>query len=118
MCLLEVVVNHATSKVDYPPLSAQSANNSDIEFVDGEPSQAQAEPEPSTLEQLHIQDNNQSKDVQVPVSGGRQDAKLHGILTQLPDVELQNLCNILALEGLVVNLSFLFWYMFLWNIQI
>ncbi|KAK3132463.1 hypothetical protein QOZ80_6AG0522110 [Eleusine coracana subsp. coracana] len=98
MCLLEVVVNNAASKVDCPPQSAQIVNNSDIELVDGAPSQAQAEP--STLEQLHIQDNNQSKDVQELVLGRRQDAKVHDILTQLPDVELQNLCNTLALEGL------------------
>ncbi|KAK3129319.1 hypothetical protein QOZ80_6BG0477560 [Eleusine coracana subsp. coracana] len=98
MCLLEVVVNNAASKVDYPPQSAQIVNNSDIELVHGAPSQAQAEP--STLEQLHFQDNNQSKDVQELVLGPRQDAKVHDILTQLPDVELQNLCNTLALEGL------------------
>lgn len=98
MCLLEVVVNNAASQIDYPPRSAQIANSSDVELVDGAPSQTQAEP--STLEQGHIQDNSQSKDVEVPASCARQDVNVHAILTQLPDAELHNLCNILALEGL------------------
>ncbi|XP_062199173.1 E3 ubiquitin-protein ligase UPL1-like isoform X2 [Phragmites australis] len=98
MCLLEVIVNNAASKVDYPPRSAQFANSSDVELVNGAASQAQVEP--STLEQVRVQDNNQSKDVEVPASGARQDANVHDILTELPDAELHNLCSILALEGL------------------
>ncbi|CAN6195336.1 unnamed protein product [Urochloa humidicola] len=98
MCLLEVVVNNAASQIDYPPHPAQIANSSDVELVDGAPSQTQAEP--STLEQGHIEDNNQNKDIEVPTSCTRQDVNVHAILTQLPDAELHNLCNILALEGL------------------
>ncbi|CAN6217066.1 unnamed protein product [Urochloa humidicola] len=98
MCLLEVVVNNAASQIDYPPRPAQIANSSDVELVDGAPSQTQAEP--STLEQGHIEDNNQNKDIEVPTSCTRQDVNVHAILTQLPDAELHNLCNILALEGL------------------
>ncbi|RLN36122.1 E3 ubiquitin-protein ligase UPL1-like [Panicum miliaceum] len=96
MCLLEVVVNNAASQIDYPP--AQNANSSDVELADGAPSQTQVEP--STLEQGHIQDNDQSKDVEVPGSYARQDFNVHAILTELPDADLHNLCNILALEGL------------------
>ncbi|KAL6600606.1 hypothetical protein ACP70R_045406 [Stipagrostis hirtigluma subsp. patula] len=98
MCLLEVVVNNAASKVDCQPGSAQIANSSDVEFAVGAESETQAEP--STLEQVHIQDSNQSKDVELPASVARQDVNVHDILTQLPDSELHNLCNILALEGL------------------
>ncbi|XP_025799931.1 E3 ubiquitin-protein ligase UPL1-like isoform X2 [Panicum hallii] len=98
MCLLEVVVNNAASQIDYPPRSAQIANSSGVELADGAPPQTQVEP--STLEQGHIQDNDQSKDVEVPVSCARQDVNVHAILTQLPDADLHNLCNILALEGL------------------
>ncbi|XP_062194138.1 E3 ubiquitin-protein ligase UPL1-like isoform X2 [Phragmites australis] len=98
MCLLEVVVNNAASKVDYPSCSAQIPNCSDADLINGAPSQAQAEP--STLEEVHIQDNNQRKDVELQASGARQDVNVRDILTQLPDAELHNLCNILALEGL------------------
>lgn len=96
--LLEVVINNAASQVDCPPHSVQITNNSDIEFVDGTPYQTQVEP--STLEQGHIPDNNQSRDVEVPPSCAKLDVNVHAILTQLPDAELHNLCNILALEGL------------------
>ncbi|CAL5075279.1 unnamed protein product [Urochloa decumbens] len=87
MCLLEVVVNNAASQIDYPPRSVQIANSSDVELVDGAPSQTQTER--STLEQGHIEDNNRNQGVNV-----------HAILAHLPDAELHNLCNILALEGL------------------
>lgn len=109
MCLLEVVVNNAASQIDYPLRSAQISNNSDVELDGGALSQTQAGP--SSLEQDHIQDNNQSKDVEVPASCARQDVNVHAILTQLPDAELHNLCNILALEGLVgLTLFILFYY--------
>ncbi|KAG2642289.1 hypothetical protein PVAP13_2KG198574 [Panicum virgatum] len=99
MCLLEVVVNNAASQIDYPPRSTQIANSSGVELVaDGAPSQTQVEP--STLEQGHIQDNDQRKDVEVPTPCARQDVNVHAILTKLPDADLHNLCNILALEGL------------------
>lgn len=98
MCLLEVVVNNAASQIDCPPHSAQITNSSDIELVDGTPSQTQVEP--STLEQVHIPDNNQRRDIEVPPSCAKQNDNVHEILTQLPDAELHNLCNILALEGL------------------
>jgi len=106
MCLLEVVVNNAASQIDYPPRSAQIANSSGVELADGAPSQTQVEP--STLEQCHIQGNDQNKDVEVPASCARQDVNVHAILTQLPDADLYNLCNILALEGLVFALHFFY----------
>jgi hypothetical protein len=109
--LLEVVINNAASQVDCPPHSVQITNNSDIEFVDGTPYQTQVEP--STLEQGHIPDNNQSRDVEVPPSCAKLDVNVHAILTQLPDAELHNLCNILALEGLVFALPFYFIYLIL-----
>jgi len=108
MCLLEVVVNNAASQIDYPPRSAQIANSSGVELADGAPSQTQVEP--STLEQCHIQGNDQNKDVEVPASCARQDVNVHAILTQLPDADLYNLCNILALEGLVFALHFFTYY--------
>ncbi|KAL6863751.1 hypothetical protein ACP4OV_016654 [Aristida adscensionis] len=88
MCLLEVVVNNAASKVDCQPRSAQI----------GAESETQAEP--TTEEQVHIQGNDQIKDVELPASVARQGVNVQDILTQLPDSELHNLCNILALEGL------------------
>jgi E3 ubiquitin-protein ligase HUWE1 len=109
MCLLEVVVNNAVSRIDYPPRAAQIANSSDVELVDGAPSQTQAEP--SSLEQGFIEDNGQSKDIEVPAAFARQDANVHAILTQLPDAELYNLCNILALEGLVFCFTLLIFYL-------
>jgi len=109
MCLLEVVVNNAASQIDYSPRSTQIANSSGVELVaDGAPSQTQVEP--STLEQGHIQDNDQSKDVEVPTPCARQDVNVHAILTKLPDADLHNLCNILALEGLVFALHFFTYY--------
>jgi len=115
MCLLEVVVHNAASQIDCPPHSAQITNSSDIELVDGTPSQTQVEP--STLEQGHIPDNNQSRDVEVPPSCAKQNDNVHEILTQLPDAELHNLCNILALEGLVFALPFYFIYIILHSVH-
>ncbi|XP_040383322.1 E3 ubiquitin-protein ligase UPL1-like isoform X1 [Oryza brachyantha] len=96
MCLLEVVVNNAASNVDYLPHSGQMVNTAGDE--NGAPIDTHGEP--STLEQVPIEENSQSKDVVVPASGPKQSVNVHDILTQLPDSELHNLCNILALEGL------------------
>ncbi|KAL5205547.1 hypothetical protein ABZP36_033756 [Zizania latifolia] len=98
MCLLDVVVSNAASKVDYPPRSEQIANNSVGEFVNGAPVETRGEP--SSLEQVPMKEISRSKDIRVPASGARQSINVHDILTQLPDSELRNLCNILALEGL------------------
>uniref|UniRef100_A0A0E0EFS2 HECT-type E3 ubiquitin transferase n=1 Tax=Oryza meridionalis TaxID=40149 RepID=A0A0E0EFS2_9ORYZ len=96
MCLLEVVVSNAASKVDYPPHSGQMVSTS----VDENGAPIETHGEPSTMEQVPIQENSQNKDVVVPASGPQQSINVHDILTQLPDSELHNLCNILALEGL------------------
>lgn len=96
MCLLEVVVSNAASKVDYPPHSGQMVSTS----VDENRAPIETHGEPSTMEQVPIQENSQNKDVVVPASGPQQSINVHDILTQLPDSELHNLCNILALEGL------------------
>lgn len=99
MCLLEVVVSNAASKVDYPPHSGQMVSTS----VDENRAPIETHGEPSTMEQVPIQENSQNKDVVVPASGPQQSINVHDILTQLPDSELHNLCNILALEGLVFH---------------
>uniref|UniRef100_A0A0D9XBN6 HECT-type E3 ubiquitin transferase n=1 Tax=Leersia perrieri TaxID=77586 RepID=A0A0D9XBN6_9ORYZ len=96
MCLLEVVVSTAASKVDYTPSSGQVANTS----LDENGTPIETHGQPPNLEQVPIQETSQSKDVVIAASGPKQSINVHDILTQLPDSELHNLCNILALEGL------------------
>lgn len=98
MCLLQVVVNNAVSKVDNLSRSGQAAGISEAQLANGALSNSQIDS--STPEQEHSKDLDQCPNAEVtPSSGAKQSVNLYDILVQLPESDLCNLCRILALEG-------------------
>ncbi|KAH7660208.1 E3 ubiquitin-protein ligase HUWE1 protein [Dioscorea alata] len=98
MSLLQVVVNHAVSKVDSQPETGQASGSAEVLPENDAPSDTHKDP--STLESNQPLDIDGKPIADVPSLGVKETIKPYDILSQLPETDLRNLCGILAHEGL------------------